>query len=47
MILWPEKFGALLAEVAVGSFSHIGFDRMLCNGLKYFSGFEDTHLGKL
>lgn len=27
--------------------SHIGFDRMLGLGLKYPSGFADTHLGQL
>jgi hypothetical protein len=26
-------------------FAHIGFDRMLGYGLKYASGFSDTHLG--
>jgi Domain of unknown function (DUF4260) len=44
---WPEMFGALLAQVAIVWFSHIGFDRMLGYGLKYTSGFKDTHLGKL
>lgn len=28
-------------------FSHIGFDRALGYGLKYSSGFHDTHLGKI
>lgn len=27
--------------------AHIGFDRMLGYGLKYESGFKDTHLGKI
>ncbi len=27
--------------------AHVGFDRMLGYGLKYASGFKDTHLGKL
>ncbi len=27
--------------------AHVGFDRMLGYGLKYSSGFKDTHLGKL
>lgn len=27
--------------------AHIGFDRMLGYGLKYRSGFQDTHLGHL
>ncbi|HTJ01642.1 MAG TPA: DUF4260 domain-containing protein [Methylovirgula sp.] len=28
-------------------FAHIGFDRMLGYGLKYASGFGDTHLGRI
>ena len=28
-------------------FAHIGMDRMLGYGLKYPSGFKDTHLGRL
>jgi hypothetical protein len=28
-------------------FAHSSFDRMLGYGLKYFSNFKDTHLGKL
>lgn len=45
-----------LAGFAVGSpvasalglilIAHIGFDRMLGFGLKYASGFGDTHLGR-
>jgi len=27
--------------------AHIGFDRALCYGLKYPSGFRDTHLGRI
>jgi hypothetical protein len=27
--------------------AHIGFDRLLAYGLKYATGFADTHLGKL
>jgi hypothetical protein len=27
--------------------AHIGFDRMLGYGLKYQSGFGDTHLGRI
>ncbi len=27
--------------------AHVGFDRMLGYGLKFASGFKDTHLGKL
>jgi hypothetical protein len=33
--------------VALIWLSHIGFDRMLGYGLKYVSGFKDTHLGNL
>jgi hypothetical protein len=27
--------------------AHVGFDRMLGYGLKYASGFDDTHLGRI
>jgi hypothetical protein len=27
--------------------AHVGFDRMLGYGLKYTSGFKDTHLGRI
>jgi hypothetical protein len=33
--------------IALIWFAHVGFDRMLGYGLKYASGFKDTHLGKL
>lgn len=43
--------GGILAQVllavAVIWIGHVGFDRMLGYGLKYTSGFKDTHLGKL
>lgn len=44
--------GASLDQAAVilaGSLwtAHIGFDRVLGYGLKYPSGFSDTHLGKI
>jgi uncharacterized protein DUF4260 len=35
------------AELALIWIAHIGFDRMLGYGLKYASGFGDTHLGRL
>lgn len=35
---------AALALIWIG---HIGFDRMLGYGLKYASGFSDTHLGRI
>ena len=34
-----------LLPVALIWFAHIGFDRALGYGLKYASGFSDTHLG--
>ncbi len=37
----------LLPWLAVIWAAHIGFDRMLGYGLKYASGFKDTHLGSL
>ncbi len=38
---------SLLASVALIWFSHIGFDRMVGFGLKYPTGFFDTHLHRL
>jgi hypothetical protein len=45
-------FGLLAgAPLAVGVasvwFAHIGMDRMAGYGLKYASGFKDTHLGRV
>lgn len=45
-------FGVLagsLLYVALGLiwFAHIGFDRMIGFGLKYPTGFRDTHLGRI
>jgi len=37
----------LLLYISVIWVAHIGFDRMLGYGLKYGSGFKDTHLGKV
>jgi hypothetical protein len=34
-------------SVALIWFAHIGVDRMLGYGLKYSSGFKDTHLGRV
>jgi hypothetical protein len=44
--------GTLLGDVrflGIGAIwaAHIGFDRMLGYGLKYASGFSDTHLGRI
>lgn len=49
--------GILLLGLAIASpliqyagiiiFAHAHFDRMLGYGLKHFSGFKDTHLGRL
>jgi hypothetical protein len=41
-ILW--RFGGSLGLPIIWV-AHIGFDRMLGYGLKYSSGFGDTHLG--
>ncbi len=39
---------AILAQmVALVWIAHVGFDRMLGYGLKYSTGFADTHLGTL
>ena len=35
------------SAVALIWIAHIGFDRMLGYGLKYVSGFGDTHLGRI
>jgi hypothetical protein len=39
-------FPALLPLAAIWA-AHVGFDRMLGYGLKYASGFTDTHLGRV
>jgi hypothetical protein len=36
-----------LVGIAVIWFAHIGFDRMIGAGLKYRSGFNQTHLGTM
>jgi hypothetical protein len=36
-----------LLQAALIWFAHIGFDRALGYGLKYASGFADTHLGRI
>ena len=36
-----------LVAVALIWAAHVGFDRMLGYGLKYASGFRDTHLGRV
>jgi hypothetical protein len=43
----PDILTSITASVAMIWFAHVGFDRMLGYGLKYASGFKDTHLGKL
>ncbi len=41
-------FGSPVASaLALIGVAHIGFDRMLGYGLKYASGFGDTHLGRI
>src|SRR5690349_14458082 len=37
----------ILLAVGILLFAHSSFDRVLGYGLKYFSGFKDTHLGSL
>jgi hypothetical protein len=41
---WSEP---LALAIAVIWLAHIGMDRMLGYGLKYETGFSDTHLGKI
>jgi hypothetical protein len=45
--LGPDILTSITASVAAIWFAHVGFDRMLGYGLKYTSGFKDTHLGRL
>lgn len=53
--LLPLAFGALgltihgqtLESLALIAFAHVGFDRALGYGLKYASGFGDTHLARI
>lgn len=42
--VWSEPFAIAIALIWV---AHIGMDRMLGYGLKYETGFTDTHLGKI
>lgn len=45
---WGIVFAAPIAAAAgLGWLAHIGFDRALGYGLKYPTGFVDTHLGRL
>jgi hypothetical protein len=37
----------IASALALILIAHIGFDRMLGYGLKYASGFSDTHLGRI
>lgn len=43
--VWSGKMPLL--AVATIWIAHIGFDRMLGYGLKYATGFGDTHLGRI
>ena len=36
---------SMAQSISIIWFAHIGFDRALGYGLKYFTGFHDTHLG--
>ncbi|WP_245443939.1 DUF4260 domain-containing protein [Microvirga sp. KLBC 81] len=38
---------SLLIGIAAVWAAHVGFDRMLGYGLKYATGFSDTHLGRI
>lgn len=40
----PQGVMMLVAAIWI---AHVGFDRMLGYGLKFTSGFKDTHLGRL
>jgi Domain of unknown function (DUF4260) len=44
---WMVASNGHLTVVAIVWFAHIGFDRALGYGLKYASGFRDTHLGRI
>jgi hypothetical protein len=43
-VLFGELFAQVLASVWL---AHIGLDRAVGYGLKYSSGFRDTHLGRI
>ncbi|WP_410055024.1 DUF4260 domain-containing protein [Microvirga sp. Mcv34] len=43
---WLSESALCLGLAAIWA-AHIGFDRMLGYGLKYPSGFNDTHLGRI
>lgn len=43
---WHDITGLAVAATLIW-LAHIGFDRMLGYGLKYPTGFKDTHLGRL
>ena len=43
---WLSNDALLLGLAAIWA-AHIGFDRVLGYGLKYASGFHDTHLGRI
>jgi Domain of unknown function (DUF4260) len=43
----PDILTSITASVAAIWLAHIGLDRAIGYGLKYASGFKDTHLGRL
>lgn len=47
LVLFTTQMQHLFALVALLWAAHIGFDHMLGHGLKYVSGFGDTHLGRV
>jgi Domain of unknown function (DUF4260) len=45
LALASQVIAVPLLPIAIIWFAHVGFDRALGYGLKYASGFSDTHLG--
>lgn len=43
----PDILTSLTASLSAIWFAHVGLDRALGYGLKHFSGFRDTHLGRM
>ncbi|MGI2259456.1 DUF4260 domain-containing protein [Shewanella sp. GXUN23E] len=45
--IWQLADSPLVLQLCLIWFAHIGFDRALGYGLKFNSGFHDTHLGRI
>lgn len=46
--IWGFALGMpLLCAIGIVFFAHAAFDRIMGYGLKYFTGFKNTHLGDL